>query len=1166
MGRFCGRKLRDVRRVSGAVRRIEVRFSCLNTPPAAIIFNGKVRKRLSIVRLRYGGSLMKRRQTARVSVPEENRSPAKDAEGVSSERAYTIPFRPDARPLQDICRELLHEIVPELRKQADAGKESARRCLERITCLGEQLGISMPHSDIEAAEPSAARLIGVLIADMISRRRVPSATYRLQFNANFTFRDACDLVPYLDALGITDCYASPVLQARVGSQHGYDICDHGRLNPELGGEKDFDVFSNALCAHRMGLMLDMVPNHMGIADAGNAWWMDVLENGPGSVYARYFDIDWHPVNPDLENKVLLPLLEDQYGRILEAGKIRLAFENGAFFLRYFEVKLPIGPCTYPIILERTLAGIAGALGEEHGDLCELRSILTALRYLPPRGELPADKIVERNREKEVVKRRLAILYETSSAVRSALDTAVAALNGTVGDPRSFDALDRLIDRQAYRPAYWRVATEEINYRRFFDINELAAVRMEAPEVFESAHRILFRSLAEGKVTGLRIDHPDGLRDPSRYFRQLQESFVLANVHAALPMAQLTEGVSQTVARCFADALDENPDGPTPWPLYVVAEKILSEGEALPPDWAVDGTTGYDFLNAVNGLFVDADSRDAFDRIYQQFTRGPSEFRQLVNATKKMFMLVGMASEINALGHELDRIAERNRRYRDFTLNSLTFALREIIACLRVYRTYISGPDGVSLRDRQFLEAAVEEAKRRNPRTPEAIFDFVRDTLLLDNVGDFAESDRPQLVEWAMKFQQLTGPVMAKGVEDTVFYSYNRFVSLNEVGGSPDRYGVSSAAFHQQNAERLERWPHSLLATSTHDTKRSEDVRARLNALSEMATEWETALGRWSRWNSSKKIVVDDQPAPDRNDEYLLYQTLLGAWPARPLSADAFAAFRQRLADYMRKATKEAKVHTSWVNPNQEYDDAVQQFVVRLLPDCTDEPFLQDLLAFQRKLAFFGYFNSLAQVLLKLSCPGVPDFYQGSEMWNLSLVDPDNRGPVDYRHRREMLIDLQRRIDALGSDLRPLAIELLAIVPDGRIKLYLIYQALHFRRAHERLFADGAYLPLDASGPKRDHACAFVRSLEEEAVLVVVPRLVVRLANAIEQAPMGAEVWQTTRLLLPTGLSNCSFRNIFTGEVLTADNHNGTSGLRLSAVLGAFPVALLECCPAETPLA
>jgi (1->4)-alpha-D-glucan 1-alpha-D-glucosylmutase len=614
-----------------------------------------------------------------------------------------------------------------------------------------------------------------------------------------------------------------------------------------------------------------------------------------------------------------------------------------------------------------------------------------------------------------------------------------------------------------------------------------------------------------------------------------------------------------VAACFADALERRCDSPTPWPLYVVAEKILSEGEPLPPDWAVDGTTGYDFLNAVNGLFVSADGRDAFDRVYHQFTKAPTEFGQLVNAAKKMTMLVSMASEINALGHELDRLAERNRRYRDFTLNSLTFALREVIACLHVYRTYITGLESVSPRDRQFLEEAVEEAKRRNPRTAEAIFDFVRDTLLLDNLRDFAETDRPRLVEWAMKFQQLTGPVMAKSVEDTVFYTYNRLVSLNEVGGSPDHYGVSASEFHRQNAERLERWPHALLATATHDTKRGEDVRARLNALSEMASELGSVLDRWSRLNSSKKTVVEDQPAPDRNDEYLLYQTLLGAWPAEPLTADCMASFRQRVTAYMQKATKEAKVHTSWVNPNEEYDEAVQQFVARVLPDSADDPFLKDLLNFQRPVAFFGYFNSLAQVLLKLTSPGVPDFYQGSELWDLSLVDPDNRRPVDYRRRRELLSDLQRRIDEAGEDLRPLAAELLANLPDGHAKMYLMYRVLHFRREHEPLFAQGTYLPLEAAGPKRDHVCAFARTLDDEAILVAVPRLVVRLVGGSERAPMGPDVWEATRLLLPPSLAGRRYRNLLTGEVLTADGADGTTGLTLAAALADFPVALLECC-------
>jgi (1->4)-alpha-D-glucan 1-alpha-D-glucosylmutase len=1052
--------------------------------------------------------------------------------------------------LRDTYTELLREARAELQRRAEAGDESVRRWLDRFLSLGEQLGVRAPRPRTDSAEEGEPDTLTALVRDGFSQRRTPSATYRLQLNRGFTFSDARDLVPYLRELGVSDCYASPVFLACAGSSHGYDVCDHARLNPELGGEPEFDRFAEALRSNGMGLILDVVPNHMGVAGAANAWWADVLENGPGSAYAPFFDIDWRPVNPDLENKVLLPLLEDQYGRVLEAGKIRLGYEDGAFFLGYHETRLPVAPCTYPVVLEHCLPCRSGDLGEGHEHVRELQSVLTALRYLPARTEHSPAKVVERGREKEVIKRRLAALYGASLAVRATLDAAVASFNGVPGDPRSFDLLDDLIDRQAYRLAYWRVAADEINYRRFFDVNELAAIRIELPEVFHSTHQLLFRLLAEGKATGLRIDHPDGLRDPTAYFLQLQHNYLLARARAALPEDdpdELNRGLERRLTAVGRDG---------PWPLYVVAEKILAEGEPLPQDWAVDGTTGYDFLNAVNGLFVATDNRDAFDRIYRQFTRSAAEFEQTVNAAKKMTMLVSMASEINALAHQLDRIAERNRRYRDFTLNSLTFAVREIIACLRVYRTYITGPGRVPPRERQFIEAAVEGAKRRNPRTAEAIFDFVGDTLLLRNVEDFPEADRPRLVEWAMKFQQLTGPVMAKGVEDTVFYTYNRLASLNEVGGCPDHFGVSAAEFHRHNEERLRRWPHAMLATSTHDTKRSEDVRARLNVLSELPHEWQAALARWARLNAAKKTVAEDEPAPDRNDEYTLYQALLGAWEAGP-GDPAFAPFRERIAAYMEKATKEAKVHTSWINPNEEYDAAVRDFVGRVLPDTADDPFLADLLAVQRRVAFFGYFNSLSQVLLKLTCPGVPDTYQGTELWDFSLVDPDNRRPVDYRVRRELLADLRESIERAGPDLVPLARELLAALPDGRIKLYLTYRTLHFRRCEEELFAQGSYLPLEATGARRENACAFARCLGGRAVVVVVPRLVVRLTSGVERSPLGAEVWDNTWLFLPPRLADRCYRNLYTGEVLTARSPDGMPGLPLASVLGQFPVALLE---------
>jgi (1->4)-alpha-D-glucan 1-alpha-D-glucosylmutase len=1051
-------------------------------------------------------------------------------------------------PAKALYRQLMQTAYPELRRRADGGEEDARYWLARFLDLGALLGVPETADKQAGISSDLAEKAGAVLREAMARRRIPSATYRLQLNRGFTFRDAGAVAAYLRELGVTACYVSPVLQARAGSPHGYDVCDHSRLSPELGGEAGFQAFGAALGQHGLGLILDAVPNHMGIGDPGNVWWMDVLENGPGSVYASYFDIDWHPVNPDLQNKVLLPLLEDQYGRVLEAGKIRLGYQDGAFYLWYYETRLPVAPCTYPALLEAPLAHLAEDLGEG-AHVRELRSILTALRYLPARTGLTPDKVSERHREKEVIKHRLADLCAACAEVRAAVEEAVRLFNGAPGDPRSFDQLDALIERQAYRLAFWRVAAEEINYRRFFDVNELAAIRMELPEVFTATHATLFRLLAEGQATGLRIDHPDGLRDPAGYFRQLQEQYVLACADRE-PGGRL-EGLARAVSACLP--VEPGPDsGATGWPLYVVAEKILVEGEPLPPDWAVHGTTGYDFLNAVNGLFVDAEGREAFDRIYQSFTGASAGYDQRVSSAKKMTMLVSMASEINALAHQLDRIAERNRRCRDFTLNSLTFALREVIACLPVYRTYITGPGAVSARDRLVVEAAVEEAKRQNPRTAEAVFDFVRDAVLLASVEDFPEADRPRLVEWALKFQQLTGPIMAKSVEDTVFYTYNRLASLNEVGGSPDQYGVSVAAFHRQNAERLERWPHSLLTTSTHDTKRSEDVRARLNALSELAPEWQAAVMRWGRLNSSKKVVVEDQPAPDRNDEYLLYQTLLGAWPTEPPTGADLSRLRERIATYMQKATKEAKVHTSWINPNEEYDAAVRQFVGRLLPDSSDDPFLADVLALQRRVAFFGYFSSLAQVLLKLTCPGVPDLYQGTELWDLTLVDPDNRQPVDFRTRRRMLAELRDCARAADHILAELTDDLLANLPDGRIKLYVTCQTLRFRRAHEEVFAHGDYVPLESAGHQRDHVCAFTRSAGSQTVLVVVPRLIVRLAGGAERCPVGPEVWGNTRLLLPPRLAGRRYVNLFTGEVLTAD----AADILLATVLERFPVGLL----------
>lgn len=967
----------------------------------------------------------------------------------------------------------------------------------------------------------------------------PRATYRLQFHAGFTFADAAAIVGYLADLGASEAYASPILTPRSGSTHGYDITDHGSLNPDLGGEDDFEQLSAALRAHDMGLILDVVPNHMGIGDLRNTWWLDVLENGSSSIYAHYFDIDWEPVARQLSGKVLLPVLGGQYGDVLERGELKLRYADGAFAVTYWDHLFPISPRTYSDLLTHKLDALIEQHGADSEDVMELQSIITAVKYLPPRSETDPERIAERNREKEVVKRRLDRLYRASKPVRKMIDATVAEYNGRPGSSRSFDLLDDLLEQQAYRLAFWRVATEEINYRRFFDINDLAAIRVELPEVLDATHQLIFRLLAEGKASGLRIDHPDGLWDPAGYFRQIQERYLAYCAGDAADEAAISRRIGQ-----LASAVDQ---GRSPrWPLYVLAEKILSLGEPLPDDWAIAGTTGYDFLNEVNGVFVDQGARRAFDRLYVDVAGPQQPYANLVNSKKKEIMLVSLSSELNALSHILDELTEHNRRYRDFTLNSLTFAIREVIACLPVYRTYISSPETITARDMRYIEQAVREARRRNPRTAAAIFDFLRDTLTLRNLDSFTAEACEAVLRFVMKFQQLTGPVMAKGVEDTTFYVYNRLVSLNEVGGHPEHFGNSVEELHERAAARARRWPLAMLASSTHDTKRSEDVRARINVLSEMPREWRQAVTRWSRLNAAKRAADEGEPMPSRNDEYLLYQTLVGAWPETESATTVPADFKERIAAYMEKATREAKVHTSWINPNPEYDQAVQGFVSAILDGRRSRAFIESIGALSRKVAYFGHFNSLAQTLIKLTAPGVPDIYQGAELWDLSLVDPDNRRPVDYELRARLLAELRAR--ARSGELAELAAELLAHANDGRIKLYLTTRALGLRRERPALFAEGAYVPLEAAGDHADHVIAFARRLGDAEAVSVAPRLSLRLADGEQLPPTGA-IWGQTRLQLP----DAAYTNILTGERLEARDG---AGLAMAELLGIFPLALL----------
>ena len=994
--------------------------------------------------------------------------------------------------------------------------------------------------------------------DIEARRCLPESTYRLQLHAGFTFRDALALVPYLHALGITHYYASPFLQACSGSTHGYDITNHQALNAEIGTEADYEALCQTLQAHGMGQILDIVPNHMGVTGNANAWWRDVLENGPASPYGGFFDIAWDAsTRVELHGKVLLPILGKSYGEALESQEIRLEYAAGTFTVHYFEHCFPVTPHSYVMILEHRRDELAALLGPDAEALAEYDSILTALRYLPSHRDTDPAKEAERQREKEVIKRRLAALTEAQPQVQAFLAQNVALFNGTLDQPQSFDLLDALLQEQAYRLCYWRVASEEVNYRRFFDINGLAALSMEKLEVFTATHDLVLRLLGEGKVHGVRIDHPDGLYDPLQYLQRLQQRYLRAVARQLLATDAAAQALAEQDIEALLDAEIPQPGGALSGeesrPLYVVVEKILGVREALREDWPVYGTSGYDFLNILNGLFVDAEKRRVLTRMYRDWTQDLRPFAEVVYDSKRLIMQVSLASEVHMLAYQLDRLAQRHRRSRDFTFNSLRHALQEVIACFPVYRSYIVSED-IHPDDRLYVEQAVFRAQRKNPAVSHELFEFVRDMLVLKYPASASEAEQAEQRRFVGKFQQVTAPVMAKGLEDTAFYVYNRLLSLNEVGNDADRFGVSPEELHRAFQERQAKWPWALSALSTHDTKRSEDVRARLNVLSELPEEWQACLRRWSDCNTQYRQELDEGPVPDANEEYLLYQTLLGAWPLEPYTAAEYAAFVERIQAYIHKALHEAKVHTSWTNPNQKYDEAVRQYVAAILDTQENAAFLDDFLSFQRRLSHCGLFNSLSQTLVKLTAPGVPDTYQGTELWDFSLVDPDNRRPVDYAHRHRLLEALQSRMAA--AERGALAQELLTTQGDGRIKLYVTTLALTCRRSHPGLFATGDYLPALAVGAKHQHIFGFARAQGGQGAIVVVPRLLAGLLQDVHEAPVGPAVWHDTKLLLSGVDPQQTWHNVFTGAPVTIMVENGQPAVAIAELLSHFPVALL----------
>ncbi len=944
---------------------------------------------------------------------------------------------------------------------------------------------------------------------MARAERIPRATYRIQLNAGFTFRDATSIIPYLAALGISHAYCSPYFRARAGSVHGYDVVDHNCLNPEIGSRADFEHFVATLRSHDMGHVLDIVPNHVGIMGSDNLWWMDVLENGEASLYAEYFDIDWTPANPALAHKVLVPVLGNPYGVVLERGEIELRFEpeRGSFAFFFHEHRFPLDPRTYPRILDRALAHISNAAIEH------LRRSFGAL---PERIDLTPDQMAERHRSQQEHKTRLADLCANDAAAAHALHTAVRSLAGDPSEPASFDALHELLEQQAYRLAYWRVAADEINYRRFFDVNDLAALRVENEAVFDATHDLVLQLVREGKIDGLRIDHPDGLFDPAQYFRRLQSRIAGAGVERDFGIA----------------------GGERDLPLYLVVEKITASFEDLPPTWPVHGETGYHFANVVNRMLVDAATKARMDRVYQSFVGEHLEWQTVAYEAQHLVLRRSLASELNVVANALARIAQTDRRTRDFTLSNVRQALAEVVACFPVYRTYVT--DTASKDDRGYIDWAVAAAKNRRSVTEAPVIDFVR-SALLEELPSISAEMRRRVRLFAMKFQQVTAPVTAKGVEDTALYRFNRLVSLNEVGGEPATYGSSVRAFHVDAQNRARYWPHEMLATSTHDTKRSGDVRARINVLSEMTAVWRQTLERWSRFNRSRKRAVEDRPAPSQNDEYLLYQTLVGSWPLEDLDDAGVAHYRERIEAYAVKAAREAKTRTSWANVNADYEDALTQFVRSILERRDSNLFLQDFIGFQKRIARFGLLNGLTQTLCKLAAPGVPDIYQGDDLWDFSLVDPDNRRPVDYGKRLQLLQQLQSECRE-GPDPRWVR-SLVDNLSDGRCKLYLIWKTLEFRRAHEALFRNGEYIPLRVSGDHAAKICAFARRHEGSTAIVIAPRLFLRLLGERADPPLGLDVWGDTTIELPPGWSSCrtSAANAARGPT-EQRNPNGVPGL------------------------
>jgi (1->4)-alpha-D-glucan 1-alpha-D-glucosylmutase len=932
--------------------------------------------------------------------------------------------------------------------------------------------------------------------------QIPIATYRIQFNTGFGFKAAKAIVPYLAELGISDLYASPIFTARKGSTHGYDVVNPRQINPELGGQEGFEDVVATLQRHEMGWVQDIVPNHMAFSSQNHVL-VDVLENGADSQYCDFFDINWnHPYN-GIRGRVLAPFLGKFCGDCLESGELQLGYTQEGISINYYDQSFPLRIESYSHILMYDLARLREKLGRNHPYFIKLLGMLYMLKYIPSGSEGR-----ERYDQITFIKRMLWELWNDCPEIKEFIEENIKTFNGEVGKSESFNQLDNLLNEQFFRLAYWKVGNEELNYRRFFTVNDLISLRVEDETVFDTTHAFILQLVQEGKFTGLRVDHIDGLYDPAQYINRLRQ------------------------------------DAPE---VYLLVEKILEAEEELPLNWQIQGTTGYDFMSKVNCLFCQQASEAEFDEIYRRFTGRHMDLESLIDQNKRLIIGKHLAGDIDNLAHLLKEIADRHRSASDFTMYGLKRALVEILALFPVYRTYISR-DGSSNADKECMQWVINHAQENLPDFMNEL-SFIERFLMLNFDDSLSHEDKQVWLHFIMRLQQFTGPLMAKGVEDTAFYVYNRLISLNEVGSTPAQFGISVEDFHTFNQTRLAYWPHAMNASSTHDTKRGEDVRARINVLSEIPEEWEKHVSQWQEMNASHKTIVDDLAAPSRNDEYFLYQTLIGAFP---FNDEDYPNLVNRVKEYVIKAIREAKMHTAWIRPNAEYEEAFLKFVDRTLDNSKKNAFLSSFRPFQRKVQHYGICNSLSQTLLKITAPGVPDFYQGTELWDLSLVDPDNRRPVDFEQRLSYLKEIKSKTKSKTkskSNVLSYIEDLLKTPEDARIKLFLIYRALQARREYLDLFQRGSYEKLTVQGSLKSHVVAFSRELGDMRAIVIVPRLMTSLVKEGEY-PVGEQVWHETRILQSPG-SSAVLQDVITGQEI-----KGEETLWLKEILAHFPVALL----------